>query len=399
LAPLFTWVNQGPAFMSVGYRYTGVVSAVAFYFNEHTVVLGFSWLVGLVAVAWLVTHRSSAPQWALWQSLSFFAWFITWAGSTKYIEGIPVYLAYAAIVASSAWVFAFGPIRSRRWSIARWSALAFVVITHLLTAYNIMTVNTSRSVKAAFKSAAKLPLSAGFTIEPVVKAELALAVPGITNHTINWGQPHWLFMAFNPSIPQFLGPGQKPYKGEDAPDLGDRELAYSREVLMPQPKDVTLHVYPIRQFPLYGNIPVRITGKASPGLTLIGNLLFALGPEWVFAAGNGVERRHPDRSDYIVFSFNEVSNYGHDPQPVIQISPRLYGLGAEDNLEFRYVINVNGTVIDQTEWSRSPAAKLRTTGLSSTNGIMTIQVRNMTHNQSIDSVDVSLRSTTALSLQ
>jgi hypothetical protein len=399
LAPLFTWVNQGPAYMSVGYRFTGVVSGVAFFFNEHTVILGFSWLVAGLAAAWLAVHRKVAPQWALWHSLSFFAWFLTWAASTKYIEGIPVYLAYAAIVSAPAWVFAFAAVGSRRWSAARWAAVAFVAATHLVTAYNIMTVNTSRSVMAALTTDSKFPLTPGFRLDASVKKELALATSGITSHSIYWGQPHWLFMAFNPSVPQFIRSGNIPFKGIDLPDAGDRDIAYSREVLMPFVKDDTLHIYPIRQLPALGSIPVRITGKPSPGLTLIGDLLFAMGPEWVFAVGNGVERRHPGRSGYIVINFSEAGVFGRDLKPIIQVSPRLYGLGREDSLEFRYAVKIDDTVIDQTEWSRSPAATLSTAGLSSTNGIMTIEVRNMTNNQSIDSVDVPLRSGKSLRLQ
>jgi hypothetical protein len=397
-APYFKWVDNGPAFMSVGYRFTGVASSQAALFNEHTLMLGLNWLAGLVALIWLVAHRKGpAPRWALWTALSFFAWFLGWAGSTKYIEGIGVYIAYAAIVAAPATVFAFAAIGSPVLSGLRWLALAIVAVVQLLTAYNVVFSNTSRSVTGVTAALARklpIPISIGFTIEDQAKAELARAEAGITHHTINWGQPNWAFMAYNPAVPNFLQPNSKPFPGSDATDPKVRSLAMSRGLFMPDAGDRTLHVYPIRKFPAYGNIPLRITGKSSPGLTWIGNLLFALGPEWVFAAGNGVETRHPGRDNYIVFSFNEVSNFGHDAKPIIQVAPHLYGLGARDELEFRYVVTIGGVAIDRTDWSFSPMATLRTDGLTATNGTLRIEVRNKARDSAIDAVDVALRSVT-----
>lgn len=395
-APYFKWVNNGPAFMSVGYRFTGVVSSQAALFNEHTLMLGLNWLAALICAAWLVVHRGGKiSHWALWIALSSFAWFIGWAGSTKYIEGIGVYIAYAAIVAAPATAFAFAPIRSRIWSNLRWLALVLVAISHLMTAYNVMFSNTGRSATgfaAAFVRSLPIPISVGFLVEESVKVELARPKAAITHHTINWGQPNWAFMAFNPSVPSLLQNGNAAYPGSDAADDRERFLALSRSLHMPGVDDRTLHVYPIRKFPAYGNIPLRITGKASPGLTWIGNLQFVLGPEWVFAAGDGVETRHPGRDNYIVFSFYEVSSFGHDAKPIIQVSPQLYGLGARDQLEFRYVVTINGVEIDRTDWSFSPMATLKTDGLTATNGVLRIEVRNKARDNAIDSIDVALRS-------
>jgi hypothetical protein len=393
-APLFTWVENGPAYTSVGYRYTGVVSNLAFLLNEQTVMLGFSWLTLLVSLIWLATHRGSASRWAIWVGLSFPAWFLCWAASTKYIEGIPVYVAYAAIISSPAWAFAMAPVASTTGSKLRWAVLGFVSVTHLLTAVTVFGLNTSRSASAALSGKFKLPRSVAFTVDPSVTDELAHARAGLTHHTIDWGQPNWVFMAFNPAIPQKLQSNSGSYPGDSLADPEERLLANSREMRMPRQGDPTLHVYPIRQFPAFGHAAVKVGGKTSPGLTLIGELRFALGPEWVFAAGNEVEKRHPGASGYLVFTFNEVSDFGHNPKPVLDVSANLLGLNRDDDLSFRHVLTIDGKIADQTDWARTPAAKLSTTGLGPGNGVLTIQVRNNKAGGRIDTVDVRLRSTT-----
>src|SRR5207248_198927 len=39
-APLFTWVDNGPAFMSVGYRFTGINRPNSILLSEQTVYIG-----------------------------------------------------------------------------------------------------------------------------------------------------------------------------------------------------------------------------------------------------------------------------------------------------------------------------------------------------------------------
>ena len=390
-APFFNWVDNSAAFMSVGYRFTGITGPVAFYLNEESVKLGYSWLILGIAIVWLISHRGAVHAWAFWIAISFPSWFICWAGSTKYIEGIAVYLAYGAIVSSPSWAFALAPIRSAFWSRMRWVTLLSVAITHVLTAYTIFTLNTSRSVPAATASLHGPPRSSAFIVDPSVTDELKLARSGVTQHTIAWGQPNWIFMVFNPEVPQFLQNNTIQFSGQSDPDPTERSLAFNRELRMPHVGDRTLHVYPIRQFPSFGYAAIRIRNKSTPGLTHIGNLLFALGPEWVFAVGNDVEKRHPNDSNYIVLSFNEVSDYGHNPRPILEIQPLLLGIGKEDDLDFRYRLKIDGNIIDETKWSKTFTAKLKTDGLTATNGVLTVQVLNNANGE-VDSVEVKLRS-------
>jgi hypothetical protein len=103
-APLFTWVDNGPAFTSSSYRFSGINSPSAVEFNEQTVFIGFTWLPALIAGAWLVKRwKDSRLIWARFHLASLPVWALTFAASTRYIEGFTVYLSYATIVAARLW--------------------------------------------------------------------------------------------------------------------------------------------------------------------------------------------------------------------------------------------------------------------------------------------------------
>ena len=112
-APLFAWVDNGPAFTSVSYRFTGINSTQALLFNEQTVFIGFTWLVAAISAIWLM-RRWADPRavWARLHIASLPVWFLSFAATTRYIEGVSVYLSYATIVAAPAMVYAFAPIRA-----------------------------------------------------------------------------------------------------------------------------------------------------------------------------------------------------------------------------------------------------------------------------------------------
>ncbi|HLN25805.1 MAG TPA: hypothetical protein VK558_17675, partial [Patescibacteria group bacterium] len=397
LAPLFGWVNNGAEYTSVGYRFTGITAVAAIFRNEQTVLIGLTWLVALIAGLRLFRRPASSPLWSRFHWLGLPVWFLTWAASTKYIEGIPVYISYALIVAGPTLVYAFAPIANRRLSALRWAALAVVAATHCVFAANILASNSSRALYF-LHHAPKLPISRAFSADPNIDFELALAKNGVTDHTIAWAQPHWIFMMKNPQSRHRLTAYPAEIKGPSDGNFNTFMLQYSREVVMPAPGDLSLHLYPLRQYPTYGFVPLRITGKASPGLTLVGSINFALGPEWLFAAGNDIEKRRPEHSGYIAISFQEVSTFGRDLKPVLEVSPYLYGLGEKDRLMFRYALKIDGTVVDHSDWDTSPGVHLNTTGLTATNGVLHFEVRNDNAGGTVDGIDVPLRSFQPLTL-
>jgi hypothetical protein len=208
-------------------------------------------------------------------------------------------------------------------------------------------------------------------------------------------------MAFHPEIRFFLAsqPIPIPAPSDEPNDSVSQALRYSRYFLTPKPNDPILHVYSFPQFPAYGHaVPVRIPDKVSPGLTWIGDLVFALGPEWVFAGGNGVETRYPGRNKYIVMPYTELSNFGRSSEPVIRITPSIYGLGQKDDLKFRFEIKIDGRLVSRSDWQAVPQVDLATPGLKPDNGILTVYVRNDNAGGIIYSTDAMLQSTKPLQL-
>jgi hypothetical protein len=400
-APLFSWVDNGPAFTSASYRFSGVNSPSAVVFNEVTVFIGFTWLVALVAGAWLV-RRWKDPRlvWARFQLASLPVWIVTFAASTRYIEGFSTYLSYATIIAAPALVYAFAPVHRPRLDRARWALLAFVGAAHCFFAVSILLTSSPQNL-IALSRAPHWPVSRGFLVDSAVEDEIGRAKAGVYDHTIAWGQPHWVFMVYHPEIPQFLSrnPLPIPVPAGAPDDPSSVTLRYSRYVLMPRAGVPYLHVYSFPQIPAYGHaVPIHISDKATPGLTWAGDLLFALGPEWVFAAGNGVETRFPGRDKYIVLPFAEMSDFGRISEPIVHFSSMVYGLGIEDDLKFRFELKIDGKVVASTDWKATPDAELKTAGLKPGNGVVTVFVRNDNAGGTVYSTDVTLQSTTPLLL-
>jgi hypothetical protein len=398
-APLFAWVDNGPAFMSVEYRFAGVNTANSILFNEQTVYIGFVWLVWLIAALWLFSRSDSRLEWARFHAASFPVWIVTYAATSRYVEGFSVYLGYATIVMAPVMVFAFAPIKRARLAQLRLAVLAAVAATHAFFAASILYTSPAKNL-VSLAHTTVLPSSRGFTVDQSVTDEVGRAKGGVYHHSIAWGQPYWAFMAYRPEIKQFLASQPVPLPvqpGEDGSPVA-AALRYSR-YLTPPANAPALHVYSFPQFPAYGHaIPLRIPDKVSPGLTWIGDLLFALGPEWVFAAGNAVEARFPGRDKYIVVPYVELSNYGRNAEPAIRITPTIYGLGSKDDLKFRFEVRIDGTIVSSSDWQAVPEADLATPGIKPGNAVLTMHVRNDNAGGPVYSTGAILQSTKPLPL-
>jgi len=394
--PLFGWVNNGPEFTSAFYRFTGVNSPSAVVFNEQTVFIGFTWLVALIAGGWLLSRWSDSRwTWGRFHLASLAVWALTFAATTRYIEGFSVYLGYATIVTAPALVYALAPIERSSLNRARWALLAFVAMTHCFFALAVFFTSSPRNL-IVLKRTPSWPISRGFAVDQSVQDEIGLAKAGVVSHTIAWGQPHWVFMVYHPEIRQFLARSPQPIPVP--PGEGDDEvsvaLRFSRYVLTPAASDPRLHVYSFPQFPAYGRaVPVRVPGKTSPGLTYVGDLQFALGPEWVFMAGDKVEARHPGDDRFIVLQFSELSNFGRTAEPIVRINPTIYGLGPGDDLKFRFEMKVDGKLVGSTDWNPVPRADLKTPGRKADNTVLTVMVRNDSSGGTVYSTDVVIGST------
>jgi hypothetical protein len=394
--PLFRWVNNGPAFMSVSYRFTGVNSSAAPFFNELTVFMGFTWFVAILAGGWVIS-RWNDPRlsWARFQLASLPIWLFTFAAMTRYIEGFATYLAYATIIAAPAFVFAFAPVRRRRLDQVRWMVLAIVAATHCFFAASVIFTSLPRNLRILLHAPSR-PISPGFAIDQRVNDEIALATAGVVDHSIAWEQPHWVYMAYHPEIPQFMSrnPDPIPVPPGAPTDAASIALRFSRYVVMPKPASPRLHVYSFPQIPAYGHaVAIRVPDMKSSGMTWIGDVLYALGPEWIFAAGNDVNHRHRGRDKYIVLPFGEESaDPGGKSRAIIRFSSVIYGLGEDDNLKFRYDLQIDGKLTASTDWQRTPDARLEADGLKAGNSVLTVYVRDDDVGDAVYSSHVDVRS-------
>jgi hypothetical protein len=400
-SPWFGWVDNGAAFTSASYRFGGINSSSAVVFNEHTIFIGFTWLAVIVAGIWLVTRRDE-PRivWPRFHLGSLLVWIGVYSASARYIEGFTVYLGYATIVATPATIFAFAPIKYRRLDRVRWVILAFVAVTHWFFALDIFMTSSPRNLIALMR-ASHWPASRGFSIDDTVLREIADSKGGLYNRSIAWGQPFWATMFANPQVRQFLAANPDPISvpPDAASDAASIALRYSRYVVMPKPDDGRLHLFIFPQTPLYSHaITIRIPDKPSPGFTWIGDIQFSLGPEWVFAAGNGVEKRFPGRDKYLLLPIQELSDFGRNAEPKIRIPPIVYGLGEADNLKFRFEVKIDGKVTASSDWQQAPSADLATPGLKPGNAVLTAFVRNDSAGGTIYSTDTFLQGTSPIQL-
>jgi hypothetical protein len=395
--PLFSWVDNGAAYTSASYRFSGINSPSAVAFNEQTLFIGFTWLAAIIAGTRLATRRNEPRAiWPRFQLASLAVWLVTFAAMTRYIEGVSVYLGYAAIVAAPAMVFAFAPVRSLRLDRLRWALLAFVAATQCFFALDIFATSSPRNLISLMR-APHWPASRGFSIEPSVLREIDASRDGLVNRSIAWGQPFWATMFANPQIRQFLASNPNPIPvPPDAPDdATSLLLRYSRYIVMPKPGDRRLHLFLFPQAPAYGHmIAIRIPDKPSPGFTWIGDIQFSVGPEWVFGVGNQVELRHPGRDKYVLLPMQEFSDFGRNAEPKIIIPAIVYGLGERDDLKFRFELKIDGKLTASSDWQQAPSVDLATPGLKPGNGVLTVFVRNDSAGGTTYSTDTILQGTT-----
>jgi hypothetical protein len=324
-AGLFAWVNQGPEYMSVSYRFVGPSQSSGWYLNENAVDVGFAWL--LVAAALAVAVRRRHPI-GIALGSAFLAWLVTYSLMTRYIEGFSVYLAYAFIVSGP--VLAFAWVRTGPgMPVVRTVLLALTVATHLVLDLNILRYNISRNLPTAVYAKA-WPVNPPDVDEAVKEAIRANG--GAKLMVTHWEVAYWNLIA--------------PYK----------EGKYSTASAH-NPDPNWLNIFSYQKIPLYNYVPIRIPQKRTPGLTLIGSYSSAYGPEWAFGSGRGIDGTIASRSRYVVLELAEQTSFGHVTATTLDVQPTVWGLSPEDGLQFRYTVKSPAGETTVSDWG-DPARKL-----------------------------------------
>ena len=86
-------------------------------------------------------------------------------------------------------------------------------------------------------------------------------------------------------------------------------------------------------------------------------------------------------------------------EPIVRITPTIYGLGSKDDLKFKFEIKIGGKVVSNSDWQAVPTADLATPGIKPGNAVLTMYVRNDNNGGTVYSTEAVLQGTKPLLLQ
>lgn len=321
------FISNDRSFYHLKYKFQGVMIPTTVLLVEFSLWPGFIWLLWPFQGAALVRGRFTLRPLFLLMAATPLIWLIVWACSTLYMEGSPTYFAFYLICAAPAMVFVFTKVPPRlNW--VRWGLITVVVLTHLAINANVFVNNVFRGLRDLVL-AENVPLDwLQYETPAVEEIRRARDIQIVSMHTLTY---YFSFMHWNPYARYY-----SPYKQPDLPPAKLKGL---------------LQITSIPGEFMYGFIPIRIPDKPTPGMTYLGDIR-GVDHEAVFAAGNGVETRWPDRARYIIFhvDIDPVAN-GY----AISLSKIIAGLAAEDHLEFDYKIKTaDGTLIYERPFNAEP---------------------------------------------
>ncbi len=326
LNPLIApWIDPDPKYYHLGYRFVGVTIPVSVRFVEFSLWSAFVWLL------WPLQARLSLRQNFPLKPLFFLLamtpplWLLFWSLSTLYMEGTATYFTFYLICAAPAAAFSFGPIRRALWNEIRWVAVAFVMLTNFIISFNLVMYSGFRALPDLFL--ARVWPYDWCLIEDRIIEEIRAAdhIRIIFTHE---KMPYFAYMHWNPRATYY-----NPYPVKELPN-----------------HERILQILPISSMYEFGFMPLKIPGKLAPGVTYLGAVR-AIGREAIFAAGNGVEKRYPEESDYIV---PHVTVRLADKGFSISMDEAVSGLSKDDSLEFSYELTLKGETVAKRDWGRNP---------------------------------------------
>ncbi len=327
-------VDPSPSFYHLSYRFVGITLPVSVRFVEFSLWSGFVWLLWPLQVV-LIGRQKGLPLRSLFllMALTPPLWLIFWSFSTLYMEGTATYFTFYLICAAPAVVFVFSEIRSSLRNEFRWVLIVLVALTNLVICHNLVMYSGFRALPDLFY-AKKWPYDWLLMEEPIIE-EIRKARKiriAFTHEKL----PYFGYMHWNPTARYVspFGPSSDP------------AFSSSQDLLQ---------IFPVSGLYMYGFMPIKIPGKATPGLTYLG-LVRAIGREALFASGNGIEKRYPRESDYVLLATTFVPLSEGGCRVLFAQDP--VGLRLEDNLTFAYELRKGDHIIFERAPNRDPAFQL-----------------------------------------
>ncbi len=323
-------LDTDQSFYHFSYRFVGITLPVSVRFVEFSLWSAFIWLLwpwqGALAL------RQKFPMRPLFFLLAITPplWLVLWSFSTLYMEGTATYFTYYLVCAAPAAVFAFAPIRRHMLNELRWVVVVLVALTSLLISFNLVMYSGFRAIPDLFYARVwpyDWDLFDQRIIDEIRRADRARIV--LTHEKT----PYFAYMHWHPNARYY-----SPYPMKELPESG-----------------TVLQIYPASSEYEFGFMPLKIPGKATPGMTYLGTIR-AIGREAIFASGNGVDQRWPDESNYII---PHVSVQSQNDQHFILMDKDMAGLDEQDNLEFCYELRDGETVVFKRDWDKNPVFAVR----------------------------------------
>lgn len=323
-------IDNNREFFHLNYRFVGVTIPVSVKFVEFSLWSAFIWLLWPLQALLAMKQKTAMRYVFLVVAMTPLIWIVSWSFLTLYMEGTATYFTFYLICAAPASVLIFGKIRNNFRRELRWLLVGFVVITNIIICHNLVMYSGFRAIPDLFY-AKGLPYDWIHTKKPVIdEIRRAKRMRIVFTHD---KMPYFAYMHWNPTA-EYLSP-YKPESGEDI---------YEKQQI--------LNLLPVSSLNQYGYMPVKVPGKLDVGATFLG-VVRAIGPEAIFAIGNGVETRHPDESDYLIFRANIMPRKNKKGLH-FSIGQNLVGFSPHDRLLFEYKITQGDRVIYHRPAKKNP---------------------------------------------
>lgn len=323
--PLITpYLSTDAADYHLQYRFKGITLMVSPYYLEYSLWAGFSFM--LAPLVWWQAARQRNT--ALGYPLLLLAgtpciWFCTWCITTLYMEGTPTYLAYYLIIAAPALALLFLTHKNLWVSHLRWGLIGFVLLTHIIIDFNMLRFNEFRNIPRLFTTS-RLPYDWELMDQTVIN-EVSAATK-IRIAFTRWGMSYFGIMQHNPHA-----------------------FYYGPQEIVPD-SDHTLSLFSVPSAQYWGFAPLHIPHKPHPGAAFIGKMR-GWGPEGVFAIGNNVAQRWPDRNRYVIFQARMMQTTDGLHIQLMDYTPGYHDL---DTLEIRYEIWRGIRLETIRDWQATP---------------------------------------------
>ncbi len=324
-------IDPNPAFYHLNYRFVGVTIPVSVRFVEFSLWSGFVWLLWPIQSALSLKHKFPLRGLFFLLAITPPFWLVFWSFATLYMEGTATYFTFYLICAAPAAVMAFLTIRRPIINELRWVALVVVTLSNLIICHNLIMYSGFRALPDLYYTRT-WPYDWLLTEQPIIdEIRAADRIRIVMTHE---KMPYFGYMHWHPKATFYT-----PF------DINGKDAI----------KDIpgVLQLLPVSGLYMYGFMPLKVPGKLLPGITYLGAVR-AIGREAVFAVGNGVEKRYPDQSDYILLQASIIPQ--QNGSWTISIPSYPVGYTAEDQLTFEYILTGgNGETLYQQKPSKSPA--------------------------------------------